>query len=429
MGEVILEAKSIEKFYEGPGDKKMQVIAPMDIQIREGDFVAVLGQSGSGKSTLLRILNGLIEPSKGEVLYYGKPLKSATPRFGVLFQNFALFPWLTVFENVMLGLKGKDVPPIEAEKRALRAIDMVGLDGFETALPRELSGGMKQRAAFARALVVDPEILFMDEPFSTLDLPTAEALRRDLLEIWLNRKSLPKAIFMVTHNIEEAIILANRMVIVSKNPAKIVVDWKIDLPYPRNRNLKRFQELVDRVYTVLSSPENLFVPEEEIQLERGTKYLRVPHVRPGSIIGLLDILSERDGRDDIFHIAEDFNLEIDDFYPILEATKLLGFVDTKEGDVILTEKGKEFAEADILRQKDIFREHLISTNTLIKNVYNMLKNKKNKRLRGELLLDILERYFPPDEAERQFNTIIEWGRYAELYEYDRENDEIVLSET
>src|SRR5579862_3153961 len=255
MHETIIEGRKLEKFYGDPGENVIQVIAPTDISVHAGEILAVLGPSGSGKSTLLRILTGLSRPSAGEVLWHGKPVGEQSPHVSIVFQSFALFPWLTVLENVEAPLKARGVGEIARRKRSLKILETVGLDGFEAAYPRELSGGMKQRVGFARALVVEPEVLFMDEPFSALDVLTAENLRGELLELWANKKMPTRAVFIVTHNIEEAVLLADRVIVLSRNPAQVRLDFNVRLQHPRDRKSSRFVELVDYIYRVMTEPD------------------------------------------------------------------------------------------------------------------------------------------------------------------------------
>src|SRR5579872_390850 len=251
----IIEARKLEKFYPQPDGSRIQVISPTNLAIYPGQIIALLGPSGCGKSTLLRMLTGLSQPSAGEVLWHGQPVGNETPNVSIVFQSFALFPWLTVLENVEAPLEARGTPTMERHKRALRIIDSVGLDGFESAYPKELSGGMKQRVGVARALVVEPEVLFMDEPFSALDVLTAETLRGELLELWLERKIPTRAIFIVTHNIEEAVVLADRIIVLGRNPASIREDFEITLPQPRSRKSGSFETLVDHIYRVLTQPD------------------------------------------------------------------------------------------------------------------------------------------------------------------------------
>ena len=254
-GEPILEGRDLEKFYAQPDGARIQVISPTSIKIMPGKIVALLGPSGCGKSTMLRMLTGLARPSAGEVLWHGRKLAGEPPNVGIVFQSFALFPWLTVFQNVEAPLEARGVAALERHKRALHILDAVGLDGFESAYPKELSGGMRQRVGFARALVIEPEVLFMDEPFSALDVLTAETLRGELLELWNDKKIPTRAIFIVTHNIEEAVVLADRVIVLASNPARIREDFEITLPQPRSRKSEPFESLVDHIYSVLTQPD------------------------------------------------------------------------------------------------------------------------------------------------------------------------------
>src|ERR1700685_4555545 len=240
MLETIIEARGLEKFYGEPGANVIQVIAPTDISVHAGEILAVLGPSGSGKSTLLRMLTGLSKPSAGEVLWHGKPVTGQSPNVSIVFQSFALFPWLTVLENVEAPLKARGIGEIPRRKRSLKILETVGLDGFEGAYPKELSGGMMQRYGFARALVVDPEVLFMDEPFSALDVLTAENLRTELLELWANKSIPTRAVYLVTHNIAEAVLLPDRIIVLGKNPGRIRTDSHVALAQPRDRNSPAF---------------------------------------------------------------------------------------------------------------------------------------------------------------------------------------------
>src|SRR5690242_4068421 len=292
MQPVIIRAERVEKYYAQPSENRIQVIAPTDLSIATGEIVALLGPSGSGKSTLLRMLTGLSAPSAGVVYWHEKPIATADVNVSIVFQSFALFPWLTVFENVEAPLKARGMAPQERRQRSLKILDTVGLDGFEAAYPKELSGGMRQRVGFARALVVEPEVLFMDEPFSALDVLTAENLRSELLELW-QKKTIPtQAIFLVTHNIEEAVLLADRIIVLGRNPGHVRTDFKVTaLPHPRDRKSQPFTQLVDYIYKVLTRPDvaPAAVPTLEtgrrIRDQRQMRYEMLPHARPGGIAG------------------------------------------------------------------------------------------------------------------------------------------------
>ncbi len=431
----IIEGRAVEKFYAQPDGTRVEVIVPTDIAVRPGEFLALLGPSGCGKSTLLRMLTGLAKPSAGQVLWRGQPLDGARPNCSIVFQNFALFPWLTVIENVEAPLEARGVAVLERHKRALKIIDAVGLDGFENAFPKELSGGMKQRVGFARALVVEPEVLFMDEPFSALDVLTAETLRGELLELWHGRKIPTRAIFMVTHNIEEAVALADRIIVLGHNPAHIRADFAVGLPHPRSRKAERFMQIVDYVYKILTEPavqHGALAPvsgPEGVQAEPPRKIQMLPHARPGGLAGLLEILHDRGGRADLHRLAADLSLEADDLLPIVETARILGFLRVEEGDAFITPEGTAFAEADILSRKQIFRRAALAHVPLLNQMECALKTKADRTLPDEFFMDLLEEHFSEDEARRQLNTAIHWGRYAELFDYNAATGRLILTET
>lgn len=417
----IIEAKQVEKFYGEPGEARIQVVAPTDLAVYPGEILALLGPSGSGKSTLLRILSGLSKPSSGQVLRHGQPLDGPCADVAIVFQSFALFPWLTVLDNVQAPLKARGVPLVERMKRSLQILDAVGLDGFEAAFPKELSGGMKQRVGFARALVVEPEVLFMDEPFSALDVLTAENLRGELLELWEGRKMPTRAVFLVTHNIEEAVTLADRVIVLGKNPGRIRADFRISIRRPRDRNDIQFHNTVDYIYRVLTQPQTPPIPQPELTPAGAPEkhpYQMLPHARPGGIAGLLELLLDRDGRAEIHHLADDLALELDDLLPIVEAAAMLGFIVVQEGYAEMTDQGRAFAEADILERKELFRVAASRRVSLIRQIRRALEAKTNRSLPDEFFRDTLEEHFSEDETQRQLETAIHWGRYAELFDHD-----------
>ncbi len=431
MGETIIQARQVEKFYAQPNGNRIQVIAPTDLEIRSGEILAVLGPSGSGKSTLLRMLTGLAAPSAGEVLWHGRPVGAEPPNVSIVFQSFALFPWLTVLENVEAPLKARAVDPVARRKRAIRMLDAVGLDGFEAAYPKELSGGMKQRVGFARALVVEPEVLFMDEPFSALDVLTAENLRNELLELW-QRQSMPtRAVFLVTHNIEEAVLLADRVVVLGKNPGRIRTDLQVPLPHPRDKKSEPFQHLVDYIYTVLTRPDEAPAKAPSGRPEAAApapRYPMLPHARPGGVAGLLEMLEDRGGRSDISKLADDLGFAIDELLPIVDAAALLGFATVAEGDVEMTAAGREFAAADILSRKDLFRRAAFHNVALLRQITRALATKRDHSIPDEFFHDILDEHFSEEETVRQLETAITWGRFAELFDHDAKERRFYLPE-
>ena len=422
--EAIIRAEKIEKYYAQPSENRIQVISATDLSIVPGEILALLGPSGSGKSTMLRMLTGLSRPSAGEVYWHEKPISQAEINVSIVFQSFALFPWLTVLENVQAPLQARGVPPDERRERSMRMLDTVGLDGFEGAYPKELSGGMRQRVGFARALVVEPEVLFMDEPFSALDVLTAENLRSELLELWANKTMPTKAVFIVTHNIEEAVLLADRIIVLGRNPGHIRTDFKVQLPHPRDRKSEGFTQLVDYIYKVLTRPD--VSPDEapdhqhprKPRDQRQMKYQMLPHARPGGVAGLLELLLDKGGRDDIYRLADDLAFEIDDLLPIVDAAQLLGFLKIEEGDAAITPTGAEFANSEILRQKELFRDAAVGNVLLLRQITRALKSKSDHTIPEEFFLDLLDEQFSEEESQRQIETAVAWGRYAELFDFD-----------
>lgn len=421
MAETIIRAEEVEKYYAQPSENRIQVISATNLSIEQGEIVALLGPSGSGKSTLLRMLTGLSKPSGGQVFWHEKPIDQAQTNVSIVFQSFALFPWLTVFENVEAPLKARGMAAAERRERSLRILDTVGLDGFESAFPKELSGGMRQRVGFARALVVEPEVLFMDEPFSALDVLTAENLRSELLELW-QKKTIPtQAIFLVTHNIEEAVLLADRIIVLGRNPGHVRVDFRVTLPHPRERKSPHFTHLVDYIYKVLTRPDvapsaapGRPAPRDQRQMH----YQMLPHARPGGIAGLLELLIDRGGRDDIYRLADELAFEIDDLLPTVDAAQLLGFLTIEEGDAAITPSGREFAESEILKQKELFRKAATENVLLLRQITRALDTKADHTVPEDFFLDMLDEQFSQEETLKQLETAINWGRYAELFDFD-----------
>ncbi len=423
MPETIIRAERVEKYYAQPSANRIQVIAPTDLSVCSGEILALLGPSGSGKSTLLRMLTGLSAPSAGQVYWHDKPIALADPNVSIVFQSFALFPWLTVLENIEAPLQARGMNAAEQRKRGLSILDTVGLDGFQTAYPKELSGGMRQRVGFARALVVEPEVLFMDEPFSALDVLTAENLRSELLELW-QKKTIPtKAIFLVTHNIEEAVLLADRIIVLGRNPGVIRTDFKVTLPHPRDRKSEEFTQLVDYIYKVLTQPGERppALPGVSVKTApdaRIAHYQELPHARPGGIAGLLELLIDRHGKDDIYRLASDLGFEIDDLLPIVDAAQILGFLTVTEGDAEVTTAGAEYANSEILRQKELFRKAAVDNVLLLRQIVRAIETKTDHTVPEEFFHDLLDEQFTEEVTLRQLETAISWGRYAELFDFD-----------
>ncbi len=415
----LLELRGISKSFAAPDKGSLNVLQDISLALRPGEIVAVLGKSGCGKSTLLRIMCGLTRPSQGEVLYRGERVIGPAPGITMVFQTFGLFPWLTVLQNVELGLEAQGVAPAERRRRALEAIDMIGLDGFESAYPKELSGGMRQRVGFARALVVNPDILLMDEAFSALDVPTAESLRNDLLDLWIERLIPTRAIVMVSHNIEEALLLANRIFVFDSNPGRVKAELNIPLKYPRDRESPLFRQMVDRIYSIMTTA---IVPNETDALRAGRIGIgyRLPSVTVAQMTGVLEEvnLPANEGRVELAELAASQQMEVDDLFPILEALELLDFCRVAGREVILARHGKAFVEADIRQRKVIFAEHLIKRVPLAGHIRRVLNERPAQTAPEQRFLRELEDYLSEEEAQRVFSVIIDWGRYAELFAYD-----------
>jgi NitT/TauT family transport system ATP-binding protein len=421
----IIEARQVEKRFARPGAESIQVIAPTSLSVEGGMIIALLGPSGSGKSTLLRMLSGLATPSAGEILWHGQRLRGASPDAAIVFQSFALFPWLTVVENVEVPLLARGIGRVERHRTALRTLHAVGLKGFETAYPKELSGGMKQRVGFARALAVEPEVLFMDEPFSALDVLTAENLRGELMDLWLERKIPTRSIFLVTHNIEEAVLVADRIIVLGKNPAKIRADFRVPMPQPRDRNTAEFHLYMDYIYKLMTQPQ---LEAEPPSPDRKAKpqYRMLPHAKPGAIAGLLELLNDRAGKEDLYRISDELLLDADDLLPILEAAALLAFAKSERGDIELTRSGKAFAEADISTRQSLFRDAALANVMLLQQMNSALLSKSDHAMPVEFFRGVLQQHFSDAEAQRQIDTALEWGRYGNLFSYDSQSDRLLL---
>jgi NitT/TauT family transport system ATP-binding protein len=420
MQEVLIDLKKVKKSFIKDRTQELLVLDNVDFSISAGEVVALLGKSGSGKSTLLRIIAGLVKPTDGEVVYQGEAIDSPQPGVTMVFQNFALLPWLTVLENVELGLQAQRLPAEQCRKRALEAIDVVGLDGFESAYPKELSGGMSQRVGIARALVVNPKVLLMDEPFSALDVLTAENMRGDLLDIWQSEKTNIQSILLVTHNIEEAVMLADRILIFGSDPGHVRAELAVNLAHPRNDQAEDFRQLVDRVYTLMTTPETVDAaarPYEFMSIDLG---YRLPQVDIAEITGFIETLAspEYEKTVDLPELAEELHLELDDLFDITAVLEILRFAKVAKGDVELTAEGKMIANCDLLTRKKIYAEHLMRYVPLLARIRQVLDTDLKHKINKELFLDELERTLSEQAAEEVLEVAIDWGRYAEIFAYD-----------
>ena len=421
----IFLAEHVRKAFKAPDGTELLILDDVNLRLREHEILVLLGRSGSGKSTLLRMLAGLSEPSAGKLLHRGRPIQGPVPGLAMVFQTFALFPWLTVLQNVELGLEALKVPPAERRQRALAAIDLIGLDGFESAYPRELSGGMRQRVGFARALVINPDVLLMDEPFSALDVLTAETMRTDLLDLWAERKIPTRGILLVSHNIEEAALMADRILILGSNPGRVRAEIPVALAQPRDRESQEFRDLVEHIYGIMTSR-----PAAAVNVaQRGALSIghRLPPVSVNQLAGLLEELhaleqGSGNSRISLPELAEDMHFSVDDLFPLIEAVELLGFAQVSDGDIELTAAGRLFVDADVQERKELFARHLIARVPLAARVRAVLDERHNHRAPGTRFRTELEDLLSEEEAERVLDTAIDWGRYAEVYAYDDNAD-------
>jgi NitT/TauT family transport system ATP-binding protein len=416
----LIQIKNVKKAFKKSDRQELLVLDDVNLDLYEGEIVALLGKSGSGKSTLLRIIAGLIRPTAGEVVYRGIPLVKPMKGLAMVFQSFALMPWLTVLQNVELGLEAQGVPRGKRRRRAVKAIDIVGLDGFESAYPKELSGGMRQRVGFARALVMEPEILLMDEPFSALDVLTADNLRNDLLDLWQNKQTKIKNILFVTHNIEEAVFLADRIIVFGSGQGNIRAELRVDVPHPRNDDDPKFRPLVDSIYTFMTTTAAEVSGAAYIYKPITLGY-RLPNVQISEITGLLDMLNQPEyvgKKVDLPVVADELNMDIDSLFPITETLEILRFAQVSKGDIELNAAGKTFANADILERKKVFAQHLLNYVPLARYIRRVLDERPEHRASEERFLSELEDYLSEDAAKEVLKVVIDWGRYAEIFAYD-----------
>ena len=415
----LLEVQHVSRFY-GKGAKRFTAVQDISLKIHPGEFVCLLGPSGCGKSTLLRMITGLNPTSEGQVLYKGQPQAGVNPHATIVFQTFALYPWLTVLQNVEIALKARGVPEAQRRDKAVQLLDKVGLDGFESAYPRELSGGMRQKCGFARAMAVEPELLCLDEPFSALDVLSAEALRGELMELWLNKAIPTQAVLMVTHNIQEAVFMADRIVVMEKDPGRVVTEIPVTLRHPRHLKDTAFQTLVDKVYAAVAGKTE----EQPAGATSPGQMAKLPAARINGMAGLLERVNEESGRADLYRLAENLQLELDDVLPIVEAAELLGFATVAQGDIVLTPLGQTYADASILARKEIMAGRVLRL-PIIGWTYETLRADDNHRVAEEYFADRLQADFG-EYAQEQLDTAINWGRYTELFEFDDNTDELYL---
>jgi NitT/TauT family transport system ATP-binding protein len=425
----LLQVDAVAKSFEKPDGQELLVLEGVNLQLFEGQIIGLLGRSGSGKSTLLRLIAGLAAPTRGQCNYLGIPVDGPAVGISMVFQSFALFPWLTVYENVALGLEAQRLPRPEIRSRTLAAIDLIGLDGFESAYPRELSGGMRQRVGFARALVVHPNILLMDEPFSALDVLTAETLRTDFLDLWSEGRMPIKGVILVTHNIEEAVLMCDRVLVFGSNPGRVLSAIEVTLPQPRNRLDPAFRELVERIYVEMTARMSGVRADVRTEFFPGQGIGSVlPHISSNELAGLLEAVAAEpfSGKADLPKIATDLQMEIDELFPVAETLQMLRFAELEGGDLKLTEAGTAFANAALDERKRIFARQLLTYVPLAAHVRRVLDERTSHVARKSRFIDELEDFMTEDDAEQTLRAIIGWGRYAEVFAYEDESARFTL---
>lgn len=428
MAQNLIELSQVAKSFKAADGKARLILDKLDFNLQDGEIVALLGKSGSGKSTLLRIMAGLISADTGKLSYRNQAIYGPVAGIAMVFQSFALFPWLTVQQNVELGLEAQGVPQQERSVRADAVLELIGLAGFGGALPRELSGGMKQRVGIARALVTNPDILLMDEAFSALDVLTGETLRNDMLELWDQKRIPTKGILIVSHNIEEAVMMADRIIILSSDPGRIRCEVHIDLPRPRNVDSSEVRALIDEVYGLMT----MRPVQETNASETSHKHLgyRLPDTDVSRIEGVLDLLADSPffGRADLPKIAEESELSDEELFPTYEALGLLGLAVIEKGDILLSALGKHYVEGDQTLRQEIFGQQLLTHVPLAAHIRRNLESDSAGSLPEQNFLKLLEEFMEAEDAKRVLEIAVEWGRYGEVYEYDYHTGRLTLPE-
>ncbi len=427
----LVEVKNIKQAYMKEASSDFVVLDNVDVTIKSGEIVGLLGRSGSGKSTLLRIVAGLLRPTAGEVVWRGSKLLGPAEGVAMVFQSFALFPWLTVQENVELGLEAQGVARAEREQRAEEAIDLIGLGGYESAYPKEMSGGMRQRVGLARALVVHPDLLLMDEPFSALDVLTAETLRTDLIDLWMEGKLPVKSVLMVTHNIEEAVLMCDRILVFSSNPGRVAQELRVPFPHPRNRHDAAFRKFVDDIYALMTRRATSVPAPSAAGDQPAVEAVHALHpVSTNLMAGLIETIAGEPyrGRADLPPLSAALQLELDELLPLGETLALLRFAELEEGDIKLTEIGREFANADTDARKVLFANAMRAHVKLAATIRGVLDERWNHRASAVRFRDELEDHMSPSYAEDTLRAVISWGRFAELFNYDEEADQFFLEQ-
>ncbi len=430
----IAAARGVDKVYADEAGRKRVVLEHVDFEVKENEVVAVLGPSGCGKSTLLRLLIGLIPPSSGTIEQHGKPLEGIHPGAAVVFQNFALFPWLSVSDNVRVGLSGRPLPAGEAEERVKAVLAAVGLSGHERDYPKELSGGMKQRVGIARALVGRPELLCMDEPFSALDVLTAELLRTEVYRLFTERTSGLSSVLLITHLIEEAVFLGDRIVVLGANPGTVRREIVNTVAHPREYRSPTFLQMVELIHDVVT---RVHLPEESEEERVSPAAATVPGrrvagpiaplpaVRIGEILGLLEILADHGGTMNLFDIDALTDYDFGRTIAVAKGAEMLDFVDTPKNEVVLTESGRRMVNASTAERPALLRVELLKLGVLCLVIRELAKN-PDTPLTGDTVRDLLAKRLPTVDASELFETLLNWGRAGQLVDFDSASDTLAL---
>jgi NitT/TauT family transport system ATP-binding protein len=424
MAGPLCELKDVSQNFPQPSGAPLVVLKDINLQVQPKEVVALLGPSGCGKSTILRILAGLIRPTHGEALYHGEPLQGLNPGVAIVFQSFALYPWMTVVQNVEAVLRAAGLPDAEVRERALGAIRTVGLAGFEDAYPRELSGGMKQRVGMARAFSLNPEMLFMDEPFSQVDALTAESLRAEVLDIWAAKDKHPSSILMVSHDIKEVAYMADRIVVLGAHPGVVRTIVHNTLPRPRDYRSPELLHLVDRLHDIITGAE---LPDVAPTPTVGETLLiePLPDAGGGEVVGLLEYLDARGGREDVFKIATDTDREFGAVINVVKAAELLDLVDTPKRQVVLAQDGMHLVRAQPADRKVIWREQLLKLG-LFRRMKSELARQPDQRLPKEVVVETIAMAMPAENYEAMFERFVRWARFGDLFDYDEQTEVLSL---
>jgi NitT/TauT family transport system ATP-binding protein len=424
----LVDVRGLKHVYGNGAGPGLVVLEDVNLKLKPNEIVGLLGRSGSGKSTLLRSIAGLITPTGGSIAVSDMAGDDTAHGVAMVFQSFALFPWLTVQKNVELGLEAQRVPADERRKRTLAAIDLIGLDGFENAYPKELSGGMRQRVGLARALVVQPSVLLMDEPFSALDVLTAETLRTDLLDLWSEGRMPIRSILLVTHNIEEAVLMCDRILVFSSNPGRVIAEIKVDLPQPRRRLDPAFRALVDDIYARMTARPAPMAREGNFP---GTGLgMSLPHISTNELAGMIESLAAapNNGSADLADLARELQLEADELLPIAETLQLMRFAEIDGRTIRLSPAARRYDAADVDERKQIFARQLLTYVPLAAHIRRVLDDRASHQAPARRFRDELEDFMSEPRADETLDAIVSWGRYAEVFAFHEDEDRFSLDD-